>query len=72
MAQAEGRNAPTPVLAFNLDEGSADLYINGEKSDHWLPLMFANKELKKCKLTEPEDVRDMAIVEIRNDLKPVK
>ena len=71
MSQAEERHAPTPVLAFSLDEGSADLFINGEKRDYWLPLMFANKDLKKCQLTEPEDARDMAIVEIRKDIKPV-
>lgn len=71
MSQAEGRHAPTPVLAFSLDEGSADLFIDGEKRDHWLPLMFANKDLKKCHLTEPEDARDMAIVETRRDIKPV-
>ena len=71
MSQAEGRHAPTPVLAFSLDEGSADLFINGEKRDYLLPLMFANKDLKKCQLTEPEDARDMAIVEIRKDIKPV-
>ena len=71
MSLNKGRNAPTPVLAFNLDEGSADLYIDGNKSNHWLPLMFANLDLKKCHIAEPEDAKDMAIVEIRKDMKMI-
>ena len=70
MSQTDGRSdAPTPVLAFLLNEGSAELFINGNKMDYWLPLMFANLDLKKCGINEPEDTKDMAIVEINKDLK---
>ena len=71
MAQTGGSEAPTPVLTFNLDEGSADLYIDGNKMDYWLPLMFANLDLKKCRVAEPEDAKDMATVEVMKDLKPI-
>ena len=71
MAHTGGSEAPTPVLTFSLDEGSADLYINGNKMDYWLPLMFANLDFKKCSVAEPEDAKDMAIVEVMKDLKPI-
>ena len=66
-----GREAPTPVLAFRLEEGSADLFIDGERKEYWLPLMFANLDLRKCGLSEPEDPKDMAIVQISKDMKQI-
>ena len=60
-----------PVIAFNFEDGSSDLYINGSKQDFWLPMMFTHTELYKCSIIEPELTRNMIMVQIQNNLQPI-
>ena len=61
----------TPVLAFGLCEGISDLYIEGDKKEFWLPIMFTHPELSMCAVVEPDVTRNMVMVQVQNNLKPI-
>ena len=61
----------TPVIAFDLENGTSDLYIQGERQQFWLPVMFTHSELYMCGVIEPDIVRNMVMVEPDENLKPI-
>ena len=53
-----------PVITFNFEDGSSDLYIDRSKQDFWLPTMFTHTKLLKCKIIGPELTRNMIMVQV--------
>ena len=60
-----------PLLAFDLREGKAEMYIDGNRQDMWLPVMFAQEEMDKWGVTEPGIKRNMIMVEVNDKMKGI-
>ena len=60
-----------PMMVFDMKQGRADLILDGQRQDIWMPIMFTHPEIKRWGVMEPGVKRDMIMIEIDEKLEAV-